>query len=106
MAGDELEEHAGEPEEAQAAPDELQAVASAEAPADGEGWTRFPVVGIGASAGGLAAFERFFAHMPAATESGMAFVVVQHLDPHHTSMVTDLIQRFTKMMVFEVTDGM
>ncbi len=41
---------------------------------------RFPVVGIGASAGGLIALEQFLSHVPA--NSGMAFVVVQHLDPH------------------------
>ena len=43
----------------------------------------FPVVGIGASAGGLAAFEAFFAGMPADIEPGMAFVLVQHLAPDH-----------------------
>jgi two-component system CheB/CheR fusion protein len=66
----------------------------------------FPIVGIGASAGGLAAFEAFFASMPADTESGMAFVLVQHLDPGHKSMLTELVRRYTKMQVFEVTDGM
>lgn len=66
----------------------------------------FPIVGIGASAGGLAAFEAFFANMPADTESGIAFVLVQHLDPGHKSILTDLLQRYTKMQVFEVEDGM
>ncbi len=66
----------------------------------------FPIVGIGASAGGLAAYEAFFASMPADTESGMAFVLVQHLDPVHKSMLTELVRRYTKMQVFEVTDGM
>ncbi len=66
----------------------------------------FPVVGIGASAGGLAAFEAFFAGMPADTEPGMAFVLVQHLDPNHKSILTDLIRRYTRMQVFEVEDGM
>ena len=46
----------------------------------------FPIVGIGASAGGLAAFEAFFAGMPADSEPGMAFVLVQHLAPDHKSM--------------------
>ena len=68
--------------------------------------SRFPIVGIGASAGGLAAFEAFFANMPADTESGMAFVLVQHLDPGHKSILTELVRRYTKMKVFEVTDGM
>ena len=66
----------------------------------------FPVVGIGASAGGLAAFEAFFAGMPAETDPGMAFVLVQHLDPNHKSILTDLIRRYTRMQVFEVEDGM
>ena len=66
----------------------------------------FPIVGIGASAGGLAAFEAFFAGMPATTEPGMAFVLVQHLAPDHKSILTDLIRRYTRMQVFEVEDGM
>ncbi len=67
---------------------------------------RFPIVGIGASAGGLAAFEAFFAGMPAATDPDMAFVLVQHLAPDHKSILTDLIQRYTRMQVAEVEDGM
>ncbi len=66
----------------------------------------FPVVGIGASAGGLAAFEAFFSGLPADTDPGMAFVLVQHLAPDHKSMLTDLIRRYTRMQVFEVEDGM
>ena len=65
----------------------------------------FPIVGIGASAGGLAAFEAFFSGMPAG-DSGMAFVLVQHLAPDHKSILTDLVRRFTRMEVFEVTQGM
>jgi two-component system, chemotaxis family, CheB/CheR fusion protein len=68
--------------------------------------TGFPVVGIGASAGGLAAFEAFFSGMPADVEPGMAFVLVQHLAPDHKSILTDLIRRYTRMQVFEVEDGM
>ena len=68
--------------------------------------TGFPIVGIGASAGGLAAFEAFFSGMPAATDPGMAFVLVQHLAPDHKSILTDLIRRYTRMQVFEVVDGM
>ena len=64
----------------------------------------FPVVGIGASAGGLAAFEAFFLAMP--SDSGMAFIIVQHLAPDHKSMLAELIGRFTKMQVFEVANGM
>ena len=66
----------------------------------------FPIVGIGASAGGLSAFEAFFSGMPAETEPGMAFVLVQHLAPDHKSILTDLIRRYTRMQVFEVEDGM
>ena len=65
----------------------------------------FPIVGIGASAGGLAAFEAFFSGMPADKDPGMAFVLVQHLAPDHHSILTDLIRRYTRMQVFEVTDG-
>lgn len=66
----------------------------------------FPVVGIGASAGGLAAFEAFFSAMPAQTDPGMAFILVQHLAPDHKSLLAELIRRYTRMQVFEVEDGM
>ena len=66
----------------------------------------FPIVGIGASAGGLAAFESFFSGMPVDEDPGMAFVLVQHLAPDHKSILTDLIKRYTRMQVFEVEDGM
>lgn len=66
----------------------------------------FPIVGIGASAGGLAAFEAFFSGMPEGADPGMAFVLVQHLAPDYKSMLTALIQRYTSMQVFEVVDGM
>ena len=66
----------------------------------------FPIVGIGASAGGLAAFEAFFTGMPADKNPDMAFVLVQHLAPDHKSILTDIIKRYTRMQVFEVEDGM
>ena len=66
----------------------------------------FPIVGIGASAGGLAAFEAFFSGMPADVEPGMAFVLVQHLAPDHNSILNELLQRYTRMKVHEVEDGM
>jgi two-component system CheB/CheR fusion protein len=66
----------------------------------------FPIVGIGASAGGLAAFEAFFSGMPMAKDPGMCFVLVQHLSPDHKSLLTEIIRRYTRMQVFEVTDGM
>src|ERR1700716_2345586 len=66
----------------------------------------YPLVGIGASAGGLAAFEAFFSGMPADIDPGMAFVLVQHLAPDHKSILSDLVKRYTRMQVFEVADGM
>jgi len=63
---------------------------------------QFPIVGIGASAGGLEALEQFFTNMPA--NCGMAFVVIQHLDPNHKGIMAELLQRITKMKVFTVTD--
>ncbi|MHB8056965.1 MAG: chemotaxis protein CheB [Desulfuromonadaceae bacterium] len=65
----------------------------------------FPIVGIGASAGGLAAFEAFFSGMPADKDPNMAFVLVQHLAPDHKSILTDLVRRYTRMQVAEATDG-
>ena len=66
----------------------------------------FPIVGIGASAGGLAAFEAFFSGMPADADPGMAFVLVQHLAPDHKSILCELVRRYTRMKVLEVEDGM
>ncbi len=63
-----------------------------------------PIVGIGASAGGLEALEHFLAHVPAA--SGMAFVIVQHLDPTHKGIMPELLQRATPMPVFQAGNRM
>lgn len=57
----------------------------------------FPIVGIGASAGGLAAIEELLAAVPAGESLGMAFVLVQHLDPDHKSLLLDLVKRYTHM---------
>jgi two-component system CheB/CheR fusion protein len=81
----------------------LEARAEEPPPATAAG---FPIVGIGASAGGLAAFEAFFSGMPADTDPGMAFVLVQHLAPDHKSILSELVKRYTRMEVFEVADGM
>ncbi|MDP3087915.1 MAG: chemotaxis protein CheB [Methylotenera sp.] len=62
----------------------------------------FPIVGIGASAGGLEAFETFFKACPA--DTGMAFVLVPHLSPDHHSMLTEILQRSTAMLVLEALD--
>lgn len=64
----------------------------------------FPIVGIGASAGGLAAFEAFFSAMSLGADPGMTFIVIQHLDPDHKSILTDIIGRYTHMPVFEATN--
>ena len=61
------------------------------------------IVGIGASAGGLEAFKSFFSAMPA--DTGMAFVLVQHLSPDHKSMLAELLGRVTAMDVIEAADG-
>src|SRR5215510_15382066 len=64
----------------------------------------FPIVGVGASAGGLEAFRQLLEHMP--TDTGMAFVLVQHLDPKRESILAELLSKATKMSVKEVKDGM
>ncbi|HKV48219.1 MAG TPA: chemotaxis protein CheB, partial [Candidatus Acidoferrales bacterium] len=64
----------------------------------------FLIVAVGASAGGVEAFTDLMRGLPA--DTGMAFVLVQHLDPKHHSILRELISRETKMGVQEVTDGM
>ena len=65
-----------------------------------------PVVGLGASAGGLTAFEKFFAGIPADSVPPQAFVLVQHLAPDRHSLLGELLQRHTTMPVAEITDGL
>jgi len=62
----------------------------------------FPIVGIGASAGGLEALEQFLRHVPAG--SGMAFIIVQHLAPTRKGILAELLQRVTGMKVVQVKD--
>lgn len=62
----------------------------------------FPVVGLGASAGGLEAFKKLLKAIP--EDSGMAFVLVQHLDPNHESLLIDILQKVTKIPILEITD--
>ena len=64
----------------------------------------FHIVGIGASAGGLEAFEQFFRNIQ--PDSGMAFVLVSHLDPDHASLLTEILQRTSTMPVVEAQDQM
>ena len=66
--------------------------------------TDFPVVGIGASAGGLEACKTLLEALPPRT--GMAFILVQHLDPTHESLMVELLAEHTAMPVLQVTDGM
>lgn len=63
-----------------------------------------PIIAIGASAGGLDALEQFFAQVPAV--SGVAFVVIQHLDPHHQGMLPELLQRASPLTVIQAGDRM
>lgn len=63
-----------------------------------------PIVGVGASAGGLEAFTQLLAALP--EHSGMAFVLVQHLEPSHDSLLSDILSKATRMPVVEVEDGM
>ena len=64
----------------------------------------FPIAGIGASAGGLEAFSELLSHLP--VEATMGFVLVQHLDPKHPSILTEILSRTTRMPVVEATHGM
>jgi len=73
-------------------------------PVEAIGSHKFPIVAIGASAGGLEALEEFLSHVPAS--SGMAFVVIQHLDPDYKGMMPELLQRTTKMPVMQAKSRM
>ncbi|MEO7597919.1 MAG: chemotaxis protein CheB, partial [Opitutus sp.] len=64
----------------------------------------FPIVGIGASAGGLEAFTQLLKRLP--VDTGMGFVLVQHLDPVHDSALTEILTRATAMPVHEVTNNL
>jgi two-component system CheB/CheR fusion protein len=64
----------------------------------------FPIVAIGASAGGLEACKKLLDALPA--DNGMAFLIVQHLDPSHDSLLVDLLRAHTSMRVVQATDGM
>lgn len=65
---------------------------------------RFPVIGLGASAGGLEAFQAFVRAVP--SQIDMAFVLVQHLDPQHKSMLGELLRPYTKLSVVQIADDM
>ena len=78
--------------------------ASGDAPFQADASRPEYVVGIGASAGGFEALERFFNAMP--SDSGMALVIVQHLSPDHKSLMVELLSRHTKMLVHQAEEGM
>ena len=63
----------------------------------------FPVVGVGASAGGLDAFKRLVRAIP--EDSGVAYILVQHLEPTHESLLVDILQKATKIPVREITNN-
>lgn len=90
-----------EPEQTHEPPDPGDAAASGEEQA---GASPFPIVGVGASAGGLEAFTQLLAYLPG--DTGMAFVLVQHLDPKHESKLGSLLAKVTPMPVTDVTDGL
>eukprot|EP00456_Euglypha_rotunda_P094307 TRINITY_DN9_c0_g1_i2.p1 TRINITY_DN9_c0_g1~~TRINITY_DN9_c0_g1_i2.p1 ORF type:complete len:1283 (-),score=297.99 TRINITY_DN9_c0_g1_i2:13369-17217(-) len=71
---------------------------------DADPYSPFAIVGIGASAGGLAAFTQFFSAM--SNDSGIAFVLIPHLDPTHESMMVELLSRHTQMPICEAQDAM
>ena len=82
----------------------IKAAATAKKPMTRRKETKdFPIVGIGASAGGLEALETFFSHMP--HDSNIAFVVIQHLSPRHKSIMGSLLSKCTQMEVIEIKDG-
>lgn len=70
-------------------------------PPESPGGKPFPIVGVGASAGGLEAFTQLLKHLP--TDTGMAFVLVQHLDPQHESALTQILRRATSLPVRDIT---
>ena len=83
---------------------EAPAPRSSGRPSPSRGPADFPVVAIGASAGGLDACRKLVDALPAG--NGMAFILVQHLDPTHESMMVDLLAGHTSMTVRQATDGM
>jgi two-component system, chemotaxis family, CheB/CheR fusion protein len=82
----------------------IKAVVTAKKPVTRRNQTKdFPIVGIGASAGGLEALETLFSHMP--HDSNIAFVIIQHLSPTHKSIMGSLLSKCTRMKVIEIKDG-
>ena len=82
---------------------EISVKSTKEKPSDSE-TANFPIVCVGASAGGLEALEQFLGNVP--ENSGMAYVIIQHLDPTQKGMLPELLQRISNMKVFQVKDRM
>src|SRR5215510_5096351 len=76
---------------------------TAAAPSKGPAARPNSIVGVGASAGGLEAFEQLLAALP--EDTGMSFVLVQHLAPKHESILSELLSKATRMPVSEVSEG-
>lgn len=66
----------------------------------------FPIIGIGASAGGLSAFKSFFSALPDVDLLNMSYIIIQHFSPDQKSLLSDIIRNFTRMSVYDVHDGM
>src|SRR4030095_6556854 len=92
------------PRRAPAATPTATPTAHVERPPAPSGSPAFPIVGIGAPAGGLEAFSQLLRALP--TDTGMAFVLVQHLDPQHESQLSEILARTTAMPVVTITDGL
>jgi two-component system, chemotaxis family, CheB/CheR fusion protein len=73
-------------------------------PGETEIESKFPIIGVAASAGGLEAFTQLLEHLP--VDTGMAFVLIQHLSPDHHSLLTEILGRVTQMRVCEAQHGM
>ena len=86
------------------APDRTAPVEKDKAPKKGTLKDEFPIVGIGASAGGLETLQALFANMPA--DANIAFVIIQHLSPQHKSLMVELLAKHTPMPVRQIEDGM
>src|SRR5215468_6096926 len=76
---------------------------TAEAEIERHGFSAFPIVGIGASAGGLEAFRALLPELPEKT--GMAYVLIQHLDPKHESRLTDVLEKTSRLPIREATNA-
>jgi two-component system, chemotaxis family, CheB/CheR fusion protein len=90
--------------EGEAAPNPESSAVSAPADFTARAKLPFRVVGIGASAGGVEALRNFF--VATAPDSGMAYVVIQHLSPEHHSLMAEILGRCTSMPVRQIEDGM